>query len=129
MPSSTQPISTNERVWSSDAIDRFVIGRMYKPYTLDESAVYLRLKYRDFANVTPAELEDFEQNYLASTNIFEHWRAKGERNAWGERDARVDLVLGDIDSWMLGHKREEAERKSIREANERRTRPWGDNWV
>lgn len=83
------------RLWPGEVIDRYVVGRMYRDFDLDDSCTQLRLAYSDFANLTSAELQHFEDHVLAKRNIVQRWRSITSG------DAEVQKVLGDIAKMIL----------------------------
>lgn len=90
-------VTSTMRRWSGEAIDRFVLARMYGSYDLKDSCLQLRLAYSDFDDITEAELQHFENHVLAKTDILRRWRSKTCE------DDEVLKVLGDIIDMFLVH--------------------------
>lgn len=88
-------ITFRGRVWSRQAMDRFIVGRIYGPYDLKESALHLGLANQTFISVTATELEHFWTDAVPALNIFHWWNTKHAE------DPDVKRVLEEVGKLML----------------------------
>lgn len=63
------------RIWSRDAVDRFIIGYKYCYYTNTHSCFHLSLAYPSFASLTNSELDRFLQAEIRDSEFWDRWEA------------------------------------------------------
>lgn len=86
--------ASSGRIWPLEAVNRFVVGRMYGSYDFDQSCLHLDLAYEGFASLTSAELLRFWNVVVTNSPIFSSWNNKSPE------DTKVKEVLEDIKALM-----------------------------
>lgn len=78
------------REWPQEAVNRFVVGRIYGNYDNAQTSLHLGLAYKGFTNVTSTELERFWTFISCNTTLLHLWGHKTSK------DPEVKKVLDDI---------------------------------
>lgn len=91
--------ASTERFWPKEAVDRFVVGRIWGPYDYPETCVHLSLGFDGFASITEKELQYFWSALFNHTTILQYWSPRSHG------DWEVEDVLEDIDSLMAEARR------------------------
>lgn len=89
------------RSWTANAIDEFIVGRIYGGYDLNQIQLYLTFNNSSLVGITPNELDDFWNTELVDPNrtLIAYWTLREIADPEVQRVLnRVNLYLGQAQS-------------------------------